>query len=398
MIKEKRMKKNLTLGIFGFGCVGQGLYHVLNETKGIKADIKKICIQDINKTRTIDKNLFTDNKYELLNDPEIDVIVELINDADEAFSITKEALKKGKSVVSANKKMIAQNLPELIDLQKGGNSFLYEGSCCASIPIIRNLEEYYDNDLLKGVEGIFNGTSNFILSKIFDEQWSFEQALKYAQDLGFAESDPSSDIEGFDSKFKLCIILLHAFGVYIEPTDVFNFGINRLNNFDIKYAVKNNKKIKLVARCFKNSNTFSAFCLPQLISQDHKLYDVNNEYNGVILESAFSESQVFIGKGAGSNPTGSAVLSDIAALRYDYQYEYKKIQQRNNLEMIDDNVLKLYVRYPSNYNLPREDFISISEEHKESDYSYILATLSLETLKQASWLKNENINILLAES
>ncbi len=215
MIKEKRMKKNLTLGIFGFGCVGQGLYHVLNETKGIKADIKKICIQDINKTRTIDKNLFTDNKYELLNDPEIDVIVELINDADEAFSITKEALKKGKSVVSANKKMIAQNLPELIELQKGGNSFLYEGSCCASIPIIRNLEEYYDNDLLKGVEGIFNGTSNFILSKIFDEQWSFEQALKYAQVLGCAESDPSSDIEGFDSKFKLCIILLHAFGVYI---------------------------------------------------------------------------------------------------------------------------------------------------------------------------------------
>lgn len=392
------MKKKLTLGIFGFGCVGQGLYHVLNETKGIKADIKKICIQDINKKRSIDQRLFTTNKYELLNDPEIDVIVELINDAEEAYNITKEALQNGKSVVSANKKMIAQHLPELIELQKEGNSFLYEGSCCASIPIIRNLEEYYDNDLLKGVEGIFNGTSNYILTKIIDEQWSFEQALTHAQKLGFAEKDPSSDIEGFDSKFKLCIVLLHAFGVYIEPEEVFNYGISKLNDFDIRFALRNNKKIKLVAKCFKDKNTISAYCLPQLLPHDHKLYDVNNEYNGVVLESAFSESQVFIGKGAGSNPTGSAVLSDIAALRYNYQYEYKKLQQLESLEKNEENTLNLYVRYPSNYQLPFQDFISISEEHKEVDFSYIIATISLEALKQATWLKHEAVNILLAGS
>jgi homoserine dehydrogenase len=388
------MKKKLTIGIFGFGCVGQGLYHVLNETKGIKADIKKICIQDIHKKRNIDSNLFTDNKYDLLNDPEIDIIVELINDSEAAFSITKEALEKGKSVVSANKKMIANNLQELVSLQGENNSFLYEGSCCASIPIIRNLEEYYDNDLLKGVEGIFNGTSNYILSKIFDENWSFEAALKNAQDLGFAESNPSSDIDGFDSKFKLCIILLHSFGVFVDPADVYNFGISKLNDFDISYAKKNNYRIKLVARCFKIDDKITAYCLPQFITKENKLFNVNNEYNGVVLESAFSESQVFIGKGAGSNPTGSAVLSDIAALRYKYQYEYKKLAQQEDLILEDNIEVKIYVRYPSDLSFPKNDFIEIVEEHKTSEYSYLIGTITIDSLRNSEWIENEGVNVI----
>jgi homoserine dehydrogenase len=388
------MKKELTIGIFGFGCVGQGLYHVLSETKGIKANIKKICILDIKKERNIDANLFTDNKYDLLNDPEIDVIVELINDAEQAFQITKFALQNGKSVVSANKKMIANNLEELISLQSEHQSLLYEGSCCASIPIIRNLEEYYDNDLLKGVEGIFNGTSNYILSKIFDEDWSFSDALKNAQQLGFAESDPSSDIDGFDSKFKLCIILLHSFGVFVDPADVFNFGISRLNDFDISYAQKNKYRIKLIAKCFKVDNKIVAYCLPQFITKENKLFNVKNEYNGVVLESAFSESQVFIGKGAGSNPTGSAVLSDIAALRYNYQYEYKKINQQEDLALDNTILLHIYVRYPSDFAINKVDFTSIIEEHKSSDYSYLIGYIPLKTLENCVWIKNEGVNIV----
>ncbi len=389
------MKKELTLGVFGFGCVGQGLYHVLHETKGIKANIKKICIQDISKKRSIDSTYFTDDKSVLLDDPEIDIIVELINNSEAAFDITREALLKGKSVVSANKKMIAENLEELIALQKNkSNSFLYEGSCCASIPIIRNLEEYYDNDLLKGVEGIFNGTSNYILSKIFDENQSFDYALKKAQELGFAESDPSSDIDGFDSKFKLCIILLHSFGVFVEPTDVFNFGISRLNDFDISFAKKNNYRIKLVAKCFKHGNKISAYCIPQFISKEHKLFNVQNEYNGVILESAFSESQVFIGKGAGSNPTGSAVLSDIAALRYNYQYEYRKTLQNDNLSLDESTILKLYVRHLNDYSFNRKAFINILEEHKSEEYSYIIGEIHLEDLKKADWISSSKLNII----
>ncbi len=390
------MNKTIKLGIFGYGCVGQGLYHVLNNTNGIHADIKKICIKDNHKIRNIDADLFTTDRDVLLNDPEIDVIVELINDSEAAFAITKKALMNGKSVVSANKKMIAENLEELILLQnKFGTSLLYEGSCCASIPIIRNLEEYYDNDLLKKVEGIFNGTSNYILTKIFEENLSFATALKQAQDLGFAETDPSSDIDGFDSKFKLCIILLHSFGIVVDPTDIFNLGISRLNDFDIAYAKNNGYRIKLIARCQKIDDAIYAYCIPQFIKSDDQLFDVKNEYNGVVLESAFSDSQSFVGKGAGSNPTGSAVLSDISALSYKYQYEYKKRNQLDPILLSQNLTIKVFVRFNSNqFEIPNT-FFNVSENYQSNDYSYFIAEIKLVDLKDAEWLKNKEVNVVM---
>src|ERR1041385_34085 len=196
--------RHLKLGIFGFGCVGQGLYHVLNETHGIKAEIKKICVKDRGKKRILDDSIFTFDKNEILNDPEIDVVVELIDDAKAAFEIVKSALQNGKHVVTANKKMLAENLVDIYNLQQRYNrSVLYEGSVCGSVPILRNLEEYYDNDLLTSIEGIFNGSTNYILTKVFEEKKSYLEALKGAQELGFAESDPALDVKGFDAKFKL---------------------------------------------------------------------------------------------------------------------------------------------------------------------------------------------------
>src|SRR5690606_9373667 len=185
------MKKNLKLGLFGFGCVGQGLYHVLEETQGVKAEIKKICVKTKNKSRPLSEDLFTFSQEEILNDPEIDVVVELIDDAAAAFDIVKASLLKGKAVVTANKKMLAEHLEELYQLQKQtGKPLLYEGAVCGSIPILRNLEEYYDNDLISSIEGIFNGSTNYILTKVFEENKSYPDALAKAQELGFAESDP----------------------------------------------------------------------------------------------------------------------------------------------------------------------------------------------------------------
>src|ERR1043165_7432330 len=200
--------KHLKLGVFGFGCVGQGLYHVLNETHGIKAEIKKICVKNRDKKRILDASIFTYDKNEILNDPEIDVIVEMIDDAVASFEIVKQAVQNGKHVVTANKKMLAENLVEIYNLQQRYNrSILYEGSVCGSIPILRNLEEYYDNDLLTSIEGIFNGSTNYILTKVFEEKKSYLEALKQAQDLGFAESNPALDVKGFDPKFKLVIAI-----------------------------------------------------------------------------------------------------------------------------------------------------------------------------------------------
>ncbi|NQV75388.1 MAG: homoserine dehydrogenase, partial [Bacteroidetes bacterium] len=204
------MSKRLTIGLFGFGVVGQGLHDIIS-TKELNIEIRKIAIKNPDKVRSLPETLFTTNANIILNDPEINTIIELINDADAAYEIVTRALKSGKNVVSANKKMIAEHLDELVKLQqKYGTSLLYEGSVCGSIPIIRNLEEYYDNELLHSISGIFNGSSNFILSKIANEGLEYSEALKQAQDLGFAEKNPILDVGGYDPKYKLIIAAAHA--------------------------------------------------------------------------------------------------------------------------------------------------------------------------------------------
>lgn len=390
--------KNINLGIFGFGCVGQGLYEVLNRTKGINARIKKICIKDPNKPRPIDMSYFTTNPDEILDDPTIDVVVELINETEAAFSIVSKALKNGKAVVSASKRMIAENLPALYQLQVDNKvPFLYEASSCASIPIIRNLEEYYDNDLLNAVEGICNGSTNYILTRIFEDNMSFADALKKAQELGFAETDPSLDVEGYDPKYKIVILLLHAFGTFVRPEEVFNFGIDHLNDFDIQFARQRNCTIKLIGNCRRQNGNVNAYVLPHLIREHNLLYDVYNEYNGVLLESAFTDKQFFVGKGAGGTATGSAVLSDISALLYNYRYEYKKIKQSNQPAFTNDVQLKVYIRYKTPDQVDLAGFYNISEKYESSEYRYVVGTINLQKLKDAAWLKNKDVNLLVLE-
>lgn len=387
------MKKNLKLGVFGFGCVGQGLYQVLNNTKGIKAEIVKICVKDKNKKRNANLDLFTFDKDELLNNPEINVIVELIDDADAAYEIVKAALISGKAVVTANKKMVAEHLEELYELQiKYNTPLLYEASSCASIPIIRNLEEYYDNDLLTKVEGIFNGSSNYILSQIFNKNQSFNASLLEAQKLGFAESNPYLDISGLDAKFKLTIILAHTFGLFIKPEELFNIGIENISEYDIKYAKEKSFKIKLNAFCYKNDNEeINAGVLPSFASNLNPLNNVENEYNGVLIQSIFSEQQFFVGKGAGSLPTGSAVLSDISALTYDYKYEYKKINQNLNLKLNNDFVIKIYLRYNNNIKFDETIFSDIKEKYKNSEISYIIGNIKFSKLFENNLFENKDI-------
>ena len=393
------MEKKIKLGVFGFGCVGQGLYNVLHHTRGINAEIKKICIKHPDKKRPIDAGFFTTDRNEILNDPEIDVVVELIDEVDAAFEIVSSALKKRKAVVSANKKMIAENFETLLNLQREYNtSFLYEASCCASIPVIRNLEEYYDNDLLTSVEGILNGSTNYILTNIFEHNQPFDAALKRAQELGFAESDPSLDLKALDPKYKLLIILVHAFGIILTPDDIFNYGIQHLKDTDIRYAREKNASIKLIAKCKKTDNKVIAYCMPRFVSHEDTLNKVTYEYNGLLVEGAFSEHQFFMGKGAGGNPTGSAVLSDISALTYNYRYEYKKISQHLNYGFSQDINLEIFVSYHGNIKPELSDFNSISVKHESPDFKYVIGNINLATLKQCGWIQEETISIVLTEN
>jgi homoserine dehydrogenase len=373
---------NLQIGLFGFGTVGGGLAHVLDRGKTVNANIKRVCVRNTEKERSLPKEIFTTNPDEILKDPEINLIVELIDDADAAYDIVKRALLNGKSVVSGNKRMLAYHLDELIQIQQENDvALLYEASACGSIPIIRNLEEYYDNDLLKSITGILNGSSNFILSKMFRDKMDYASALKIAQDLGFAESNPVFDVDGFDSKFKLVILAVHSLGSYVNPDKIFNYGISNISETDIRYAMEKSKKFKLVGQILKLDNEhFTLFVMPKLVSSDEYVYSVEDEYNGVVIEGECYDKQFMFGKGAGSYPTGSAVLSDITARMHDYRYEYKKMKYFKPVTYRDDVSVEIYLRYSNLVDFSHFEFESISEKYAGKDANFVVGYIKLSNL------------------
>ena len=389
--------KQLTIGLFGFGVVGEGLYKVLQQTPSLKATIKKVCIKDPSKKREAPAELFTTDRQVILQDPDINVIVEVINESGPAFEIVSTALRSGKSVVSASKKMIAEHLPELLQLQKEtGSSFLYESAACASIPVIRNLEEYYDNDLLHSIKAIVNGSTNFILTKMFEEKLDFNEALLLAQQLGFAESDPTLDVEGFDAANKWTFLLTHAYGIVVKTSDLVFSGIQHIQAGDAVVAREKHYDIKLVAQAKKLQNgKVAAFVLPQFIRHDEPLSFVRNEYNGVVIESGFADKQFFYGKGAGSFPTASAVLSDLSALRYQYKYEYKKLYHHTPHELTNDFYIRVYVSFDDWKYIPRDRFEWIEEWHAETDRKYLIGVIHFREISQSGWWKENGTSLLL---
>ena len=386
--------KKLNIGLFGFGTVGRGLYDVLKRIGSKNVEIKRVCVRDLNKARGVDIE-FTDKADDIFNDPDINFIVELIDDADAAYDIVKRALKMELPVVSGNKKMLAHHIEELIELQARYNvALLYDASACGSIPVIRNLEEYYDNDLLTSVKGILNGSSNFILSKIFNEKMSYTDALKLAQDLGFAESNPSLDIDGWDSLFKLIIITIHAFGLYVPPQDIFTFGISNMNDDDIRFANEKERRFKLVAHVEKIENKLIMSVMPQLISRNKYIYSVEDEFNGVVIKGLFYDKQFMFGRGAGAYPTGSAVLSDITACLYDYKYEYKKRNDSQLPTYSTDHSFRVYYRYSDYADLDLIKFESVSENYISDEFKYVVGTVSLRELhKIQDELRRRNVFI-----
>jgi len=265
---------------------------------------------------------------------------------------------------------------------------------CGSIPILRNLEEYYDNDLLTGIEGIFNGSTNYILTKVFEEKRSYLEALKQAQDLGFAESNPALDVQGYDPKFKLVIAIAHAFGVFVKPEDVLNLGIDKISDLDLQFAREKGYAVKLIARAIKSEGKIFALVAPQFIESETPFSAIKNEYNAVQLQGAFSDKQLFVGKGAGSYPTGSAVLSDISALTYDYRYEYKKIHQLPLNTFSDDWSIEVFVRFPHGESVSIGDFENFKSGYAANGHQYMVGQVGFAKLNE--WSRNENIGVILA--
>jgi homoserine dehydrogenase len=262
--------------------------------------------------------------------------------------------------------------------------------------VIRNLEEYYDNDLLHSINAVVNGSTNYILTKMFEEKLSFKNALLQAQQLGFAESNPVLDVEGYDALNKWSFLLTHAYGILPKKDDIVFTGIQSITAEDAQQAEKKDCVIKLVASAKKLKNgKVAAYVLPHFVKKDDQLAFIKNEYNGVVIESSFADKQFFYGKGAGSLPTASAVLSDISALRYDYKYEYKKLYHHHPNELTSDFYVKTYVGFTDWNHIRKDDFESIEEWHSNEQINYLVGIIHFEKLKNSTWWKRNNVSLIL---
>lgn len=316
--------KTVKLGFLGFGTVGRGAYDILkmNAEKiaaesNLSFETAKILVRNINnpKLADIDQSVFTTDFNEVCTSPDVDIVIEALGGIEPATSYIKCALQNGKHVVSANKAALAANLDELLTLAKENRCrLLFEASVGGGIPVLTAIRNPLAANEFTKVEGILNGTTNYILTKMSQEGLSYETALKSAQELGFAEADPTADVEGIDAANKLSILIKLMFGKYIKPTDIPTTGISKVSIDDIKAAEASSQTIKLVA-CAEIKNGKLEYCVkPTALPNTHPLTGISNEFNAIFLNGNAVGEVMLSGKGAGALPTGSAVCGDILAI------------------------------------------------------------------------------------
>ena len=306
--------------LLGFGTVGTGVYKVLkNQEKemsakiGCKVEIKKILVRNIEKAAAIeDASLLTSQWDEIINDPEIEIVIELMGGINPAKEYILSALKAGKHVVSANKDLIAVHGHELLDAAHESKvDFLFEAAVAGGIPIIRPLKQCLAGNHMTEVMGIVNGTTNFILTKMTQEGMEFKDALALATELGYAEADPTADIEGLDAGRKVAILASVAFNSRVVFNDVYTEGIAKITSKDIHYAKEMGRDIKLLGVARNEADGIEAYVCPMLIPSSHPLATVNDSYNAVFVHGDAVEDAMFFGRGAGELPTASAVVGDV---------------------------------------------------------------------------------------
>ena len=314
-------KKVIRAALLGLGTVGTGVYKVIKNQKeemipklGSEIEISKILVRNLEKAaaKVDDPKILTNNWDDIVNDPEIDVVIELIGGIEPAKTYILSALNAGKHVVSANKDLIAVHGKELLDAAEAHHvDFLFEAAVAGGIPIIRPLKECLAGNHMAEVMGIVNGTTNFILTKMTQEGMEFKDALALATELGYAEADPTADIEGLDAGRKVAILASVAFNSRVVFDDVYIEGITKITAKDIKYAKEMGCDIKLLGVAKNTEEGIEAYVCPMLIPSNHPLATVNDSYNAVFVNGDAVENAMFYGRGAGELPTASAVVGDV---------------------------------------------------------------------------------------
>lgn len=321
---------HIEIGLLGFGTVGTGVYKLLElrrekikKRTGFDVSIKKILVRNPQKQRNVlfEKNLLTTNPEDILLDKNIDIIVEVMGGVHPAKEYIEKAIINGKDVVTANKELMAKHGLELLKLAEShGVSLKYEATVAGAIPIIRQIKQFTVTDDIDYIGGILNGTCNFILTQMSDNKWDYYTALKEAQRLGYAEADPSYDVLGYDSMFKLKILIREIFGAEMDDKDMEVEGIANISRDDVEEAERNGCKIKLYAWAKKEGDKITAGVGPKLFDANSIFSRISGVENAVLVKGDGFGQQLFVGYGAGQMPTGDAVLSDILDVINDYRF------------------------------------------------------------------------------
>ena len=311
------MENKLKIGLIGLGTVGCGVVKTLCAFPQI--EIVKAAVRNLNKKRDVEVRRITDDPFEIVNDPEIDVVVEVAGGVNPAFDLLKTAIKNKKHIVTANKELLAKHGAELFDLANEYNvAILYEAAVAGGIPIIMPIKTTLKGNKFKKVAGILNGTTNYILTQMEEKGISYQECLKEAQELGYAEADPTGDVEGFDTMYKIATLANITFNKRIDVTKIHREGITNISAQDIKFADELGYKIKLIALAQDNDGQIDVRVHPMLVSKSRVISGINNALNAVLLEGFPVGQVMFTGPGAGEFPTASSVVGDILAIDAEF--------------------------------------------------------------------------------
>ncbi|MDS0524400.1 homoserine dehydrogenase [Clostridium sp. SHJSY1] len=352
--------KKVKIALLGLGNVGRGVWNILKENEeeimkrsGCKVEIAKILVRDLNKPRGVEvpEGLVTTDFNEILNDDSIKIVVEVMGGIEPAREYMIKCMNKKKQIVTANKMLLATNGDELYKkADEEGVMFNYEASVAGGIPIIQAINESLTGNRIEELYGIVNGTTNFILSKMELEGSNFNDVLKLAQEKGYAEADPTSDIEGFDAQYKLAILASLAFGTKVDVAKVYREGITKITDVDMEYAKSFGMVIKLLAIVKDVEGKLELRVHPTMIPETHPLANVYDSFNAVFIKGNAVGDLMFYGRGAGDLPTGSAVVADIISIvRTNIDFENPVSVVKNNLwnkeiSEVDNIVSKYYIR------------------------------------------------------
>ncbi len=377
----------ISVAIMGHGVVGSGVDEIIRTHKdrlfsaiGEELDVKYILdLRDFPDSPHADR--FTKNFEDIVNDVEVRVVAEAMGGLNPAYDYTKRLLKAGKSVVTSNKELVAQHGAELLQIAKDNNAnYLFEASVGGGIPIIRPLSKCLAANNVDEIAGILNGTTNFILTKMIAEGMGFDEALKIAQELGYAEKDPTADVEGHDACRKICILASLAYGKHVYPDNVHTEGITKITLEDVQYAANYGCVIKLIGRCkVEEGGMMDIGVAPMFVPCSSQLANINDVFNGIMVRGDCTGDVVFYGKGAGKLPTASAVVADV--IDCALHLKRRKLifwadSKEQNILPMEESKTALYIR--------------LNTEDKEAAYNTLTSALGeVKTLSRVDAPENE---------